>query len=79
MRHIVRWSELNAPLMRATTIQDVGRAALSLVSDLGQGITGEIMHVDGGYHAIGMVAIEEAGQSAQVLKQIAAQAVRREG
>jgi len=70
MSHVVRWSELNAPLRRATTIEDVGRVALSLVSPLGQGITGEVLHVDGGYHAVGMAAVDEAGRSAEVLRQV---------
>ncbi len=76
MRHIVRWNELNAPLRRATTIEDVGRAALSLVSDLGQAITGEVVHVDGGYHAIGMVAVDEAERSARALLHLGEQAQR---
>lgn len=70
MRYIVKWNELNAPLRRSTTIQDVGRAAVALISNLGQGITGEVVHVDSGYHVLGMVAVEEAGRSAEVLTQI---------
>ena len=76
LRHIAKWSELNAPLRRATTIEDVGRAALSLVSDLGQGVTGELMHVDGGYHAIGMAALSEAERSGEVLLELSAQISR---
>lgn len=76
MRHIVKWNELNAPLRRSTTIQDVGRAAVALISDMGQGMTGEIIHVDSGYHVVGMIAVEEAERSAEVLAQIGAQ-VRR--
>jgi enoyl-[acyl-carrier protein] reductase I len=60
IRDIVKWSELNAPLRRTTTIEDMGRAALRLVGDLGQGVTGEVVHVDSGYHAIGMATVAHA-------------------
>jgi len=53
-RYILRWNELNSPLQRNTTIEDVGGAGLYLLSDLGQGTTGEILHVDSGYHVVGM-------------------------
>jgi len=76
MRHMVRWTELNAPLRRGTNIEDVGRAALSLISPLGEGVTGEVVHVDGGYHVVGMVAVDEAERSAEVLRQIGHQATR---
>ena len=55
-RYILRWNELNAPLRRNVTIEDVGGAALFLVSDLGAGVTGEVVHVDAGYHVVGMKA-----------------------
>ncbi|MFN3286917.1 MAG: enoyl-ACP reductase FabI [Sphingomonadaceae bacterium] len=55
-RYILRWNELNAPLRRNVTIEDVGGAALFLLSDLGAGVTGEVVHVDAGYHVIGMKA-----------------------
>ena len=77
MRHLVKWAEANAPLKRNTTIDDVGRAALSLISDLGQGITGEIMHVDNGYNIVGMVAIDEALRSAPVLLELGQQLARQ--
>lgn len=57
-RYILKWNELNAPLKRNTTIEDVGGAALFLLSELGQGTTGENIHVDGGYHVVGMKAID---------------------
>jgi enoyl-[acyl-carrier protein] reductase I len=57
-RYILKWNEYNAPLKRNTTIQDVGGAALFLLSDLGSGTTGECMHVDCGYHVVGMKAID---------------------
>ncbi len=53
-RYILKWNELNAPLQRNTTLEDVGGAALYLLSELGQGTTGEILHVDSGYHVVGM-------------------------
>lgn len=77
MRHLIKWAELNAPMKRNTTIEDVGRAALSLISDLGQGITGEILHVDNGYNVIGMLAVDEALRSVPVLADLGAQAERQ--
>src|SRR5438477_11880624 len=55
-RYILKWNEYNAPLRRTVTTADVGDAALFLVSDLARGITGEVMHVDCGYHVVGMKA-----------------------
>jgi len=55
-RYIMKWNELNAPLKRNVTIEDVGGAGLYLLSDLASGVTGETHHVDAGYHAIGMKA-----------------------
>jgi enoyl-[acyl-carrier protein] reductase I len=53
-RYIMRWNQLNAPLMRNVTIEDVGGAGLYLLSDLSNGVTGEVHHVDSGYHIVGM-------------------------
>jgi enoyl-[acyl-carrier protein] reductase I len=53
-RYILKWNELNSPLKRNTTLNDVGGAGLFLLSDLGSGTTGEILHVDSGYHVVGM-------------------------
>jgi enoyl-[acyl-carrier protein] reductase I len=55
-RYILKWNELNSPLRRNVTQQDVGRAALYLLSDLASGVTGETHHVDAGYHVVGMKA-----------------------
>ncbi len=66
-RKILRWNELNAPLKRNVTQEEVGRAALALLSPLGAAITGEVLHVDAGYHSIGMVALDNAHESGQVL------------
>ncbi len=55
-RYIMKWNEYNSPLRRNVTIEDVGGAALYLLSDLASGVTGEIHHVDAGYNVIGMKA-----------------------
>jgi enoyl-[acyl-carrier protein] reductase I len=57
-RYILKWNELNAPLRRSVTIEDVGRSAVFLLSDMGSGVTGEIVHVDAGYHVVGMKAVD---------------------
>ena len=53
-RYILKWNEYNSPLRRTVTIEDVGGAGLYLLSDLSRGVTGEIHHVDSGYHVQGM-------------------------
>lgn len=53
-RYILKWNELNAPLRRNVTIEDVGGSGLYLLSDLASGVTGEVHHVDAGYHLVGM-------------------------
>ncbi|MCB1721247.1 MAG: SDR family oxidoreductase, partial [Alphaproteobacteria bacterium] len=70
-RYILRWNELNAPLKRNVTIEDVGRAGLFLLSDLGSGVTGETLHVDAGYHTVGMLAVDSVGETAELLQQMA--------
>ena len=55
-RYILKWNELNAPLRRNVTIEDVGGAGVYMLSDLASGVTGEIHHVDAGYNVIGMKA-----------------------
>jgi enoyl-[acyl-carrier protein] reductase I len=55
-RYILKWNEYNSPLRRNVTIEDVGGAALYLLSDLASGVTGEIHHVDAGYNVVGMKA-----------------------
>ena len=57
-RYILKWNELNAPLKRTVTIEDVGRTAMFLLSDLSSGVTGEVVHVDAGYHVVGMKAVD---------------------
>ena len=53
-RYILKWNQLNAPLRRNVTVEDVGGAGLYLLSDLASGVTGEVHHVDSGYHVVGM-------------------------
>jgi enoyl-[acyl-carrier protein] reductase I len=53
-RYILKWNEHNAPLRRSVTAEEVGDAAVYFVSDLARGVTGEIHHVDAGYHVVGM-------------------------
>ncbi|UMA66491.1 enoyl-ACP reductase FabI [Roseivivax marinus] len=55
-RYIMKWNELNSPMRRNVTTEDVGKSALYLLSDLGSGVTGETHHVDAGYHIVGMKA-----------------------
>jgi enoyl-[acyl-carrier protein] reductase I len=53
-RYILRWNEYNAPLRRTVTIEEVGESAVYLLSPMSRGVTGEILHVDAGYHVVGM-------------------------
>ena len=53
-RYILKWNEYNAPLRRSVTIDEVGESAVFLLSPMARGITGEILHVDAGYHVVGM-------------------------
>src|SRR6202011_2491547 len=57
-RYILKWNELNAPLKRTVSIEEVGDAALYLLSDLSRAVTGEVHHVDSGYHVVGMKAVD---------------------
>ena len=57
-RYILKWNEYNSPLRRSTTIQEVGKNASYLLSDLSSGVTGEVVHVDCGYQIVGMKAVD---------------------
>ena len=70
-RYILKWNELNSPLRRNVTIDDVGRSGLFLLSDLGSGVTGEVQHVDSGYHTVGMCSVESAAETAELLQSLA--------
>ena len=70
-RYILKWNELNSPLRRNVTIEDVGRSGLFLLSDLGSGVTGEVLHVDAGYHTVGMCSVDSAAETGELLRSIA--------
>ncbi|MBM3568345.1 MAG: enoyl-ACP reductase FabI [Alphaproteobacteria bacterium] len=57
-RYILKWNEYNAPLKRNVSIDEVGGAGVFLLSDLGTGVTGEVLHVDSGYHVVGMKSVD---------------------
>ncbi|MEI8395459.1 MAG: enoyl-ACP reductase FabI [Rhodospirillaceae bacterium] len=69
-RYILKWNEYNAPLKRNVTIREVGNSALYLLSNLGSGVTGEVHHVDAGYHTVGMVAVDNAAKTAELLSSL---------
>jgi enoyl-[acyl-carrier protein] reductase I len=66
-RYILRWNELNSPMKRNVTIEQVGGAGLYLLSDLSAGVTGEVHHVDSGYHVVGMLRTDAAAEAAELL------------
>lgn len=66
-RLILRWNELNAPMGRNISIEDVGNSGLYLLSDLGSGVTGEVLHVDAGYHTVGMLNPTNVGELSDLL------------
>jgi len=66
-RYILKWNEFNSPMRRTVSIEDVGGAGLYLLSDLSRSVTGEIHHVDAGYHVVGMKA-EDAPDISVALK-----------
>ncbi len=57
-RYIMKWNEYNSPLRRTVTQDEVGKSALYLLSDLSSAVTGEVVHVDAGYHVVGMKAVD---------------------
>ena len=66
-RYILKWNELNAPMERNVTIEDVGGAGMYLLSNLASGVSGENHHVDGGYHAVGMLNTRNAREVSALL------------
>ena len=66
-RYILKWNELNSPLKRNVLPEEVGNAGLYLLSDLGTAVTGEVMHVDAGYHIVGMMRPSSAKQISELL------------
>ena len=57
-RYILKWNEYNSPLRRTTSIEEVGKNSIYLLSDLSSGVTGEVIHVDCGYHVVGMKSVD---------------------
>ena len=57
-RYILKWNEYNAPLKKTVSIEEVGNSALYLLSHLSNGVTGEVHHVDAGYHVVGMKSVD---------------------
>lgn len=70
-RYILKWNEYNSPLRRNVTIEEVGNSGLFLLSDLGSGVTGEVLHVDSGYHTVGMCSVDTAAETAELLSGLA--------
>ena len=66
-RYLLKWNELNSPLRRNVTIEEVGDSALYLLSDMSRGVTGEVHHVDSGYHVVGMMHPAAAPRMADLL------------
>jgi enoyl-[acyl-carrier protein] reductase I len=66
-RYILRWNEYNSPLRRVVTIEEVGETAVYLLSPMSRGVTGEILHVDAGYHVVGMMNPSAAPKMADLL------------
>ncbi len=67
-RYILKWNEYNSPLHRNVDTEQVGGSALYLLSDLSSGVTGEIHHVDSGYHVVGMMSTQAAPEVAEMLR-----------
>ncbi len=67
-RYILKWNEYNSPLHRNVDTDQVGGSALYLLSDLSSGVTGEIHHVDSGYHVVGMMSTQAAPEVAEMLR-----------
>jgi enoyl-[acyl-carrier protein] reductase I len=67
-RYILKWNEYNSPLQRNVSIDQVGGAGLYLLSDLSAGVTGEVHHVDSGYHVVGMMSTQAAPKLAELLQ-----------
>jgi enoyl-[acyl-carrier protein] reductase I len=58
LRYILKWNEYNAPLRRTVSIEEVGDSGMYFLSDLSRAVTGEVHHVDSGYHVVGMKAVD---------------------
>jgi enoyl-[acyl-carrier protein] reductase I len=67
-RYILRWNQLNSALRRNVGLDEIGGSALYLLSELSSAVTGEIHHVDCGYHTVGMLAVDAAPEVAEMLR-----------
>jgi len=67
-RYILKWNQYNSPLRRNITLEDVGGAGIYLLSELSSGVTGEIHHVDSGFHVVGMLAVDAAKDVQEMLE-----------
>lgn len=67
-RFILKWNELNAPMRGNVTTEQVGGSGMYLLSDLGAAVTGEVHHVDNGFHTVGMLAIDSVPETAKLLE-----------
>ncbi len=67
-RYILKWNEYNSPLHRNVSIDQVGGSAIYLLSDLSGAVTGEVHHVDAGYHVVGMMSVQAAPELAELLR-----------
>lgn len=65
-KQILTWNELNAPLRKNVTIEEVGNSAMYLLSDLSSGVSGEVHYVDAGYNIMGMAAVEKNAEGKSV-------------
>jgi len=66
-RYILKWNQLNSPLKRNIELDEVGNAGIYLLSDLSAAVTGEVHHVDSGYHVVGMLAVDAAAEVSEML------------
>ena len=57
-RYILKWNEYNAPLKKTVSTDEIGQSALYLLSDMSSGVSGEVHHVDSGYHVVGMKSVD---------------------
>ena len=67
-RYILKWNQYNSPLRRNITLEDVGGAGIYLLSELSSGVTGEVHHVDSGFHVVGMLAVDAAADVQEMLE-----------
>ena len=67
-RYILKWNQYNSPLRRNVTLEDIGGSGIYLLSELSSGVTGEVHHVDSGFHVVGMLAVDAAADVQEMLE-----------